>query len=734
MRSLPTDPQSGPQDALVGGILECVRELLPLRDLDLLLRRGVELARQKLGVERCSLWLLDFDGVTLRGTYGTDLNGETTDEHGSYFKVAELEADLPRPLSELDGWTIKTDGLRISWTESGVQDNGRGWNSVIPVHGPDGQVGCLFQDAAITNRPLDPHQHDMLAIYCSLLGQIAGRKLAEDRESVLSSGLEAVLAAADELLADQSLDTFCRRMVELARERLGVARAGLFLTEDGSDTKFRGTWGTDWEGATTDEHLAEMDLESGAGFAEHGTVLKHTRRWSAFQPYPLSWFDADGNKVEQIDGWHAAFRLMAGQRLLGMFFIDPGKTREPLDPRKLDLVATYCALAGRILDRRRTQEALRKADAERLDSLGVLAGGLAHDFNNLLAAILGGVELMLDSPEMPPEKRRAKLSDAREACLRGKSLAGQLLTFSRGGTPVRQPIPTLAFLEEAIRSSVGAHPLVWTLSPRETPWNLLADPAQMGQVIQNLTVNSCHWQPHAGTLRIGVSNLQVTETDEPGLAAGMYLEIEVEDGGPGIPETLRRRIFDPYFSTRSGGSGLGLATCRSIVSRHGGSIECLPSPRGARFRLVLPATDATPPRQIPASDDEIDLSGRRILVMDDEPVLRAMLQEMLESRHAEVVAVDNGESAVTAWQDAASHDRPFHAGILDITIATGMGGLETAKRIHIGDPSARLVVCSGYSNDPFLESPEEHGFVGVLAKPFRIAELLEIVSKSIAGS
>jgi signal transduction histidine kinase/ActR/RegA family two-component response regulator len=730
---MPPVSESGPQDALIGRILECVKELLPLQDLDSLLRRGVELARQKLGVERCSLWLLDFDGVTLRGTYGTDMQGETTDEHGSHFKVAELENDLPRPLAELDGWTVKTNGKRISWTEFGEQDNGEGWNSVIPVHGPDGQVGCLFQDAAITNRPLDPHQHDLMTVYCSLLGQIAGRRLAESRESILSSGLEAVLAAADELLADQPIDTLYKRLVELARERLGIVRAGLFITDDGSTTKFRGTWGTDMDGTTSDEHKAVMDLEKGDGFVEHGTVFKHTRRWSAFQPYPLSWYEADGTKIEVEDCWHASLRLMAGERLLGMLFVDPGRSRTPLDTRKLDLVATYCALAARIIDRRRAQEALRKTDTERLDSLGVLAGGLAHDFNNLLASILGGVELMLDAPEMPADRRMAKLRDARDACLRGKSLAGQLLTFSRGGTPVRKPISTLAFLEETLRSSVGAHPMSWRLSHPEQPWNLLADQAQIGQVFQNLAVNSCHWQPEGGTLRVEIANRAVAPGEDPDLDPGMYLEIEIEDGGPGIPESLRRKIFDPYFSTRAGGSGLGLATCRSIVSRHAGTIECLPSSRGARFRLLLPATDASPELLSSPQELSIDLSGKRILVMDDEPVLRELLREMLVSRNAEVVAVEDGKRAHAAWIEALSIQRPFHVGILDITIVDGMGGIETARQIHLTDPDARLIVCSGYSNDPLLAETDHLDFVGVLAKPFRIAELLEIVSKSIAG-
>ncbi|GEM_PF-5441842 len=720
-------------DPLVGVILDCVRALLPVENLDVLLRTGVELARTRLGAERCALWLLDFDKTTLRGTWGTDLQGGTTDEHDLRCPVGSLEEEIGCAFQAMEGWHLKRDERRYSWQNGRLVEEGTGWNTVIPIPGLDGNVGCFFLDAAISEAPLDPRFQDMMALYCALLGQLAGRRLAEERENVLSRGLESVLAAADELLAYDDLERLHRRIVELSRERLGVARAGLFVSTEGSETRFQGTWGTDWDGRTTDEHKGAFDFQEGRRFEEHGTVVVSNPRWSAFQPFPMSWFEPDGTRVDVADGWNAAIRLKVGERTLGILFVDPGRTREPLDPRKMDLLATYCALAARILERRQAQDEIRRANEQRLDSLGVLAGGLAHDFNNLLAAILGSVELLIELPRLDSDLARNRLADARDACLRGKALAGQLLTFSRGGAPVRHPIDTLPFVEEAIRSSVGAHPLRWSVQYREPPWNLLADEAQMGQVFQNLTVNACHWQPHGGSLWIGIENVRIEDGD-PQVPAGTYLRIDVQDAGPGIPEQLRGRVFDPYFTTRSGGTGLGLATCHSIVARHGGRIECLPSSQGALFRLLLPATQAAPAKHPRRPDRAVDLAGARILVMDDEPVLRNMLRDMLEFHGAKTILVEDGTQAEQAWEDGIRQGAPFHAGILDLVVDQGLGGLEAARRIRSMDPNARLLVCSGYSNDPLFSDPDAYGFCGTIQKPFRLSELLDSVAKSIAGT
>ena len=719
-------------DPLVGRILGCVRDLLPVEDLDELLRMGVEMARDRLGIERCGLWLLDFDQCTLRGTWGTDLSGNTTDEHASRCPVDLLEADLGCGFQQLEGWRLKRDRNRYSWKEGRQVEEGTGWNTVIPIAGPDGNVGCFFQDAAITESPLDPHLQDMMTLYCALLGQLAGRRMAERNEGVLSKGLESVLAAADELLAYDDLDRLHRRIVELARERIGIARAGLFVPIEGSTTRFRGTWGTDHDGNTTDEKMGVMNLGDQALFEEHHTVMVNNRRWNAFQPFPMPWIGPDGNRIEDVDGWIGSVRLVAGEHLLGILFVDPGRSGQPLDSRRMDLLATYGALAARILDRHQAQEEVRKANERRLESLGVLAGGLAHDFNNLLAAILGGVELLLERPDLDLRTARHRLSDARDACLRGRALAGQLLTFSRGGTPVRRPLDTIPFLEEAIRCSVGAHSLRWSVQASGRVWSLLADDVQMGQVIQNLVVNACHWQPHGGLLEVAVRNRSIAPGSHPSIAPGPFLEIDVRDGGPGIPEAIRARVFDPYFTTRSGGTGLGLATCHSIVARHGGNIECLPSASGAFFRLLLPATESAAPAAASAATGTVDLSGRRILVMDDEPVLQEMLRDMLECHGASATTTGDGEEAIQAWVDGIRRGERFDCGILDLTIEGGTGGMETARRILESDPDARLLVCSGYSDDPLLSDPAGHGFRATVSKPFRLADLLESISKSIA--
>jgi CheY-like chemotaxis protein len=287
---------------------------------------------------------------------------------------------------------------------------------------------------------------------------------------------------------------------------------------------------------------------------------------------------------------------------------------------------------------------------------------------------------------------------------------------------------------ETIRLSLPTSPVRWGLRCQDQPWIVLADESQLGQVVQNLVVNACQWQPTDPQIEVAVSNRVLQAHEHPVLAAGSFVQVDFRDRGPGIAQAIRGRIFDTYFSTRTDGSGLGLAICRSILIHHGGFIECVESTTGAHFRVLLPAVDisvedAAPPK-LPIARPRM---SRRILVMDDEPAMREMVQDILESQGCEVVTAGDGKDAAKCWLSARSAGRPFDLALLDLTVTSGWGGLEASRRILLEDPSARLVICSGYADDPVVLAAADQGFRGSLSKPFRMAELLEMVDRVLSA-
>jgi PAS domain S-box-containing protein len=394
-------------------------------------------------------------------------------------------------------------------------------------------------------------------------------------------------------------------------------------------------------------------------------------------------------------------------------------------------------MVGTALDltekRRADEEILR---ARKLESVGVLAGGMAHDFNNLLTVVLGNV-LLMKARLGPDDPDLGKLADAEEACLRARRLTHQLLTFAEGGAPVKRPLFLSPLVEDACRIAAGDAGLRTELSLPPGLWAIDADEAQIGQVLNCLTVNAAQAMPSGGTIRIDAENMVVDEDPAaPGsVAPGRYVRVTVRDEGVGIPPEDLPRIFDPYFTTRGPGGGLGLAAAHSIVHRHGGAIRVESKPgRGAAFIVMLPAApradDAgagaeTAPAAPPA--------GGRILVMDDEALVRVMLGDMLRHFGYEVVLTAHGAEAVEAYERAFRAGEPFAAVILDLTVPGGMGGKETMRRLLEIDPGARAIVASGYSNDPVMSQYRRHGFRGVVAKPFRLEELKRALAEVLVA-
>ena len=367
---------------------------------------------------------------------------------------------------------------------------------------------------------------------------------------------------------------------------------------------------------------------------------------------------------------------------------------------------------------------------QRVESLAVLAGGIAHDFNNLLTGIVGNISLAREAAA-PGSAAGEALADAEAASMRARGLTHQLLTFARGGAPVKKRVDLSPLVAEAAR--FAAHGAGTALQFETAPGlEVEADAGQVGQVVQNLVLNGIQAMPVEGDAP-GQDRARDARRRRPSrLAPGPWALVSVVDSGPGIPAEVLPRIFDPFFTTKSSGKGLGLAICHSIVVKHEGHVEVSSAPRGgATFRVWLPAVNESGVTAQPDAPALVPVPAipQRILVMDDEAVVRRLVARMLEPLGYDVVVARDGEEAVAHYSDARAAGRPFAAVLIDLTIPGGMGGLEALGRLRQLDPAVVAIVSSGYSNDPVLARWAEHGFRAALAKPYVAAELRETLRR-----
>lgn len=376
-----------------------------------------------------------------------------------------------------------------------------------------------------------------------------------------------------------------------------------------------------------------------------------------------------------------------------------------------------------ISERKKTEQELAKL--EKIASLGVLAGGIAHDFNNLLTVILGNVSLALLDAD-PSDKSSERLREAEAAVLRARSLTLQLLTFARGGAPVKKTSSIRKIVVESCNFAASGANVKCSFSFNEDLKPASVDAGQIGQVVHNIVINAVQAMPSGGSILVSGENVTVGPEGPLPLLPGLYVRISVQDHGTGISREILPKIFDPYFTTKKKGSGLGLATSYSIIKRHGGHIEVESEPgAGTTFRIYLPASGGEP-QSVPAQPEGVPTGKGRILVMDDEDDVRRVVGEMLRKLGYEPDFAREGAEAVMLYQHSVETGLPFAAVIMDLTIPGGMGGQETIKKLIEIDPGARVIVASGYSTDPVMADFESYGFLGVLSKPFT-AEMLATV-------
>ncbi|MCP5487589.1 MAG: PAS domain S-box protein [Verrucomicrobia bacterium] len=368
--------------------------------------------------------------------------------------------------------------------------------------------------------------------------------------------------------------------------------------------------------------------------------------------------------------------------------------------------------------------------AQKLESLGLLAGGIAHDFNNILTAILGNLSLSRSLGQSSSPEADELLAESENAALRARDLTQQLLTFAKGGVPVKKVQRIGSAIREAATFAIRGSRSRCHFAIPPDEWPVEVDAGQISQVIQNLVINADQAMPDGGLITITLENCNLDTENPAALPAGHYLHIQVTDCGTGIPPAQLTRIFDPYFTTKQKGSGLGLATSYTILRKHGGAILAQSElGKGSTFQLYLPAqtTDVSGPEEsasIPLRPEE---DPRRILVMDDELAVRSLCQRILERYGFRVVTARHGREAIDAVAAAVKEQDPFHLVILDLTVPGDMGGEEAFARIKLLDPEVRGVVSSGYSSSEVMAEFREHGFVSVFPKPYRADDLVQMV-------
>jgi two-component system, cell cycle sensor histidine kinase and response regulator CckA len=414
----------------------------------------------------------------------------------------------------------------------------------------------------------------------------------------------------------------------------------------------------------------------------------------------------------------------------GRFWFELSGTAKSVDPGQPPRIIL---LARDITDRKVFEREQLKV--EKLESLGVLAGGIAHDFNNLLTAIMGNLsfaQLFLE----PAHKSYRPLAEAEKASVRAKELSQQLLTFARGGEPVKTLVPVGHLVQETVSLLLHGSNVKASLAIPDGLHGIVADEGQLSQAFGNLILNAAQAMPGGGLLRVTAANEYLGGQNAWSLAPGSYLRLDFADQGCGIPGEDLGRIFDPYFTTKLTGKGLGLASVHSIICRHGGHIGADSVPgQGTTFTIYLPSTGESyrPEWGAQAARPEQGGAAGTILVMDDEQIIRDMAYNMLEFLGYRAECCEGGAEAIERYRAARASGAPYRAVIMDLTIPGGVGGREAARQILEFDPRACLIVSSGYSNDPVLADYGSYGFSGAVAKPYQMEELDRQLRAILAG-
>jgi len=395
-----------------------------------------------------------------------------------------------------------------------------------------------------------------------------------------------------------------------------------------------------------------------------------------------------------------------------------------------DVVTSVIETISNITEQHLLEE--ERLKSHKLESIGTLAGGIAHDFNNLLQGVFGYISLAKESYDQK-EKALSMLDQAEKALHLSVNLTNQLLTFSKGGKPVKQLIKVMPVVESAVKFALSGSNTNYELNTEaDDLWLVDADEGQLAQVIQNIVLNANQAMAGGGTVRVALANADLAKDTIVTLpAGGRFVRITIRDSGIGINEQNLARIFDPYFTTKQKGSGLGLATSYSIIKNHGGMIEVKSEVnRGTTFTIYIPASLET--KKIDPTPSDVTWTQKgRILLMDDEDLIREVAEAMILSLGHDIVCAGDGREAVALFREANAAGLPFDLVILDLTVKAGLGGEEALRMLREIDPEVKAVVSSGYADSPVVANCRAYGFSGVLNKPYKLEALNNCLNKHL---
>jgi two-component system, cell cycle sensor histidine kinase and response regulator CckA len=383
-----------------------------------------------------------------------------------------------------------------------------------------------------------------------------------------------------------------------------------------------------------------------------------------------------------------------------------------------------------VTDRKRGEQ--ERLTTSKLESLGTLAGGIAHDLNNILTVIAGNIGLaQIETPENATHLH-SFLSRAGQAAQHAAQLSNQLLTFSKGGTPLKRVASISKIIRQATEFSLHGSNLCAELNVPDELWKAAIDPGQIEQVVNALVINAREAMPGGGLVKVSARNVELDTNSGLPLRPGRYLKVSVADNGHGIDPASLTKIFDPYFTTKPSSSGLGLSISYSVVKKHAGILHLERStPEGSTFAFYLPATeDESPLEQTPAAGQVLHFNNQRVLVMDDEAAIRDLTSELLATLGYEVTTVPDGAEALKTYERAMQSGENFQAVILDATIRGGMGGVATIERLRDLDPNVNAIICSGYSDEAALAEFLTYGFRAALPKPFTRHDLANVMERA----
>lgn len=582
----------------------------------------------------------------------------------------------------------------------------------------DGQTFAISLTSWLINE-----QNDEPAKIFTIVSDITERKQAEENLLLDESRLEALLElnTMGESSINEITDFALEEGVRLTKSDIGYLA---FLNDDESVLTMH---------AWSRNALAQCNLRDTSNvFPVHTTGL-----WgeAVRQRKPVITNDyskPDASKKGLPEGHtylmrHMNVPVFDGKKIVALAGVgNKSQDYNDSDVRQLTLLMQGM---WRLMQRKNHEEELIRA--RKIESLGILAGGIAHDFNNLLTIIYGNLSLAKLTADKDSQNY-ILLTEAEKASLNAKNLTQQLLTFSKGGTPVKTATSVETLLRDTVNFVLSGSNVRAVFSIPENLRVAHIDEGQISQVIHNLVINSRQAMPGGGTISINAENISMPDNDTAVPGKGDYIKIDISDEGPGIPKENLAKIYDPYFTTKDTGSGLGLAVCYSIIKNHGGTISVQSEKdKGTTFTLHLPAAhEAGAQRDKPAGKKFVG-SGK-ILVMDDDPSVLKITQLILEYMGYETACSRHGEETVELYRNALDSHTPFDAIIMDLTIPGKMGGAQAIRKIREIDPSVKAIVASGYSNDPIMARYREYGFAAVLAKPYRREELGEVLNRVIS--